>query len=139
MHVKNPHNDGEVWFVVDIEREATAVRKCARCDVEFKEADNVGRYRCAYHPGWVRHGAAWSCCDRPYIRHVNNGCKRCDHTEYPYRDSYKLRMVNVGALKRLGIEKPLKESVKEVFLLKDGNAGGNTHDDYVLIIKTFED
>jgi hypothetical protein len=139
MHVKNPHNEDEIWFVpIDIEHEADVKKRCIRCNQEFLERDNIGKYKCRYHNGWVRHNKVWSCCNQPYDPYRNNGCRRCDHTDYPYRDCKKLRMVNVGALKRLKIDKPLKDSVKEVLLLKNSKSNEKSHDDYVLIIKTFE-
>ncbi len=72
-------------------------RRCARCAETYCESDNLGTWRCAYHPGTialhdndVRTGN-YECCDlspdprsKDYaVRRSRRGCTPCDHIEFP--------------------------------------------------------
>jgi hypothetical protein len=76
-------------------------RVCKRCGSDYKEKDNMGAWRCQYHPGpynlqWdgENHEAGhWDCCgrslDKDDMLHYEmgpaafgkaRGCTACDHT-----------------------------------------------------------
>ena len=72
----------------DLER-LDEVRHCRRCDVPYREINNLGVWGCKYHPGRVNcvvnDGTlgTWTCCaaraaQNPRRAH-DNGCVACDH------------------------------------------------------------
>jgi len=62
-------------------------RRCSYCSRTYSERDNIGQWKCSFHPGvleiahsanWHHMRHRWSCCDR-----IDNGqgCVRCDHCQ----------------------------------------------------------
>lgn len=82
-------------------------RCCVRCGARYREADNLGQWRCRQHMRTVydvnerhpltgrayedAHGRSlWRCCERPLLgrqdpRASENGCVPADHTEHDTR------------------------------------------------------
>lgn len=71
-------------------------RVCARCDKFYTQQENLGAWKCHYHPGvpigW-NHSGRYTCCDKSMFINEKNpdrptdffhGCKRCDHTMGTY-------------------------------------------------------
>lgn len=62
-------------------------RMCSRCMCVFKEKDNIGQWKCCYHPGKILQGrklmSLWDCCDGVVhtgsYKHAN-GCRKADHS-----------------------------------------------------------
>jgi hypothetical protein len=69
-------------------------RACVRCGASYKEIDNLGAWRCAFHPGVLGSGVAdynapahtYSCCARSpcgasahYVHGARVGCLPADH------------------------------------------------------------
>lgn len=83
--------------VIDLIVEMGERRPCVRCAVTYRELDNLGTHRCAYHPGaicqyddvGVRRGN-YECCNlspkpgnRDYAAwRSRRGCTPTDHIEY---------------------------------------------------------
>lgn len=62
-------------------------KRCARCNMEYKQGQNIGSWSCRYHPGMVmgipNHSDYYSCCHQKYndfVAHEIQGCTPCDHT-----------------------------------------------------------
>lgn len=59
--------------------------KCRSCGSIYKPLDNIGRWQCRWHPGYIRADQTYSCCGR----RNGLGCKRCDHS--PILNAYQGR------------------------------------------------
>ena len=70
--------------------ELNELRECRRCAVQYSEINNLGTWRCHYHPGAVNNvwndgtRGRWDCCGAPDVadplrRHADSGCVKCDH------------------------------------------------------------
>jgi len=66
------------------------LRHCRRCDTPYLEINNLGAWKCRYHPGdvsavWAdRPRHTWTCCGAhddpcPLRTHADTGCVKCDH------------------------------------------------------------
>jgi hypothetical protein len=62
-------------------------RRCAYCTAQYAERDNVGQWKCRFHPGREEHDKRvlscvprfrWTCCDQ---MDDAPGCTACDHAE----------------------------------------------------------
>jgi len=56
-------------------------RVCFRCGAIFVERDNMGQWKCTYHPGRIC-DHVWDCCNQPVqpgTLYYSNGCKGADH------------------------------------------------------------
>lgn len=61
--------------------------RCVRCRQRYRECDNMGTWKCRYHPG-VPYQGTYSCCrSRDGEIAYDNGCMRCDHSQ----DAYQVR------------------------------------------------
>ena len=60
----------------------TAIRHCLRCGVAYQDKNNLGQWRCSYHPCLYRadrrqQQRLFPCCGAP---EGSRGCVRADHT-----------------------------------------------------------
>ena len=66
------------------------IMHCWICDQEFREADSIGNWWCAFHggiyesdePGNPHSPAQWTCCHKPEGN--AKGCVPCDHKAAPH-------------------------------------------------------
>ena len=73
--------------------------QCRRCGENVVPAQNVGKWKCTYHPGSSTQNQTWSCCNRKvemrrkpacsavgytgFIECIHkNGCVPCDHSPH---------------------------------------------------------
>ncbi len=52
---------------------------CIDCNSKFRPLDNIGTWRCRWHPGYLQQNGVFSCCRRRGV-----GCKRCDHSSHSH-------------------------------------------------------
>ena len=98
----------------------TMIRACVRCESTYRELDNLGAWRCRYHPGVVfsEHfhmsgidAGHYSCCNssrgttRPLNDHTfdsgerfravrHKGCAKCDHVSTWSREHEARRIMS---------------------------------------------
>ncbi len=89
---------------------------CKRCNVQYTEAQNIGRWECAMHTlPYIHKDGYYPCC-----RKSNLGCIRCDHIfdlNKPYPNSECKREVGGGIMIFHVKKENLEEILPPVILL----------------------
>lgn len=105
----------------------TALRECVRCSKHYREIDNLGTWKCRYHPGLLQSAhyhvggidaGHWTCCalsarvTRPadgymytsgelFFNNPSRGCARCDHVSTHTRQHEPTRRLNRSTMHAL--------------------------------------
>jgi hypothetical protein len=140
MKVELKTREGVVWVVEDYTHESHYIHTCIRCNKQYNETNNIGRYNCRYHSGKTDHDGKWTCCNKNVSLVHNNGCKKCDHTPYVYSSDRVLRSVPMSLFEN-DFAPPLPEAIAETRLIKNTNDFITDHvvENMFLLVKTFAD
>ncbi len=104
-------------------------RVCTRCNAIFLECNNLGQWKCFYHPrafngphkGTHYNANAWDCCGRPLqtgFALSNNGCTPADHLGVRKSDGKDIpqtpvQMVLEELIENGAVARPCPDSVVE--------------------------
>ena len=89
---------------------ADVIKTCIFCSENFNENENMGKYKCYFHPGIplldLKDNNIYTCCKIPfeYAKH-KKGCVACDHMESSIVDENDLYEFNYNPRKRSKIIK----------------------------------